>query len=154
MLENPHITQSVAQSTAVIRLTIPRAEIRRVMGPGHAELLAAITAQGNGPCGPWFSHHFRMDPEVFDFEIGMPVTAPVTPVGRVIPGQLPATRVARAVYCGPYEGLGEAWGEFAAWIRARGHGMSPNLWEIYATGPESTSDPAGFRTELNWPVID
>lgn len=153
MLENPHVTQATAQPAAVIRLKIPRAEIREVMGPGHAELMAAVTAQGVGPAGPWYSHHFRMDPEVFDFEIGMPVTAPVTPTGRVMAGELPAVRVARTVYCGPYEGLGEAWGEFEAWIKGAGHATAPNLWEVYAKGPESTDNPAEFRTELSWPLI-
>lgn len=153
MLENPHVTQAAAQPAAVIRLKIPRAEIREVMGPGHAELMAAVTAQGVGPAGPWYSHHFRMDPAVFDFEIGMPVTAPVAPTGRVMAGELPAVRVARTVYRGSYEGLGEAWGEFGAWIRGAGHATASNLWEIYAKGPESTGDPAEFRTELNWPLI-
>lgn len=154
VLENPHVAQATAQPAAVIRLKIPRAEIREVMGPGYAELIAAVTAQGVGPAGPWYSHHFRMDPEVFDFEIGIPVTAPIRPVGRVVPGERPAGRVCRTVYCGPYEGLGDGWGEFEAWIMGAGHAMAPNLWEIYTTGPESASDPAGFRTELNRPIAD
>jgi hypothetical protein len=33
MIDTPQITQSAAQLTAVIRLTIPRAEIQKVMGP-------------------------------------------------------------------------------------------------------------------------
>lgn len=69
MLEKPRIAQTAAQATAIIRLTIPREEIRNVMGPGHRELIAAIAAQGIAPAGPWFTHHLRMDPEIFDFEI-------------------------------------------------------------------------------------
>ena len=149
MLDTPQITEVAAQRTAVIRLTIPRAEIRQVMGPGIGELMAAVAAQGIGPAGPWFSHHLRMDPAVFDFEIGVPVTAPVTPVGRVVPGELPDSTVARTVYRGPYEGLGSAWGEFDAWIKANGHTPAPGLWECYVAGPESGPDPAGWRTELN-----
>ena len=53
MLDAAQITQTAAQLTAVIRLTIPREEIRKVMGPGIRELLA--------PAGPIFSHHLRMD---------------------------------------------------------------------------------------------
>jgi hypothetical protein len=68
MLDRPGITQTVARTTAVIRLTIPRAEIRSVMGPGIAELMAAVAAQGVAPAGPIFSHHFRMDPDTFDCE--------------------------------------------------------------------------------------
>jgi effector-binding domain-containing protein len=94
-----------------------------------------------------------MDPEVFDLEIGVPVTAPVTSVGRVQPGQLPATTVARTVYHGGYEGLGAAWGAFDAWLAANGHTSAPNLWECYRVGPESSLDPAEWRTELNRPLV-
>ena len=153
MLGTPQITQTAAQETAVIRLTIPREEIRNVMGPGIGELMAAIAAQGIAPAGPIFSHHLRMDPDTFDFEIGVPVTTPVAAAGRVKPGQLPATKVARTVYRGPYEGLGAAWGEFDAWIAAQGLKPGPDLWECYVAGPESGPDPATWRTELNRPLL-
>ena len=152
MLDTPQITQTAAQLTAIIRLTIPREKIRKVMGPGISELMATVAAQGIAPAGPWFTHHLRMDPAIFDFEIGVPVTAPVAAAGRVKPGQLPATKVARTIYHGPYEGLGAAWGEFIAWIAANGHTAGPDLWECYVAGPEANPDPATFRTELNRPL--
>lgn len=154
MLDTPHITQIDAQLTAIIHLTIPREEIRNVMGPGIAELMAAVAVQGIAPAGPIFSHHLRMDPEIFDFEIGVPVSAPVAAAGRVKAGQLPAATVARTVYHGPYEGLGAAWGEFLAWVSAEGHPQAPDLWECYVAGPESNPDPATWRTELNRPLTD
>jgi len=152
MLDKPQIVQTTAQPTAIIRLTIPREEIRNVMGPGHRELMAAVAAQGIAPAGPWFTHHLRMDPDTFDVEIGVPVTAPISAAGRVEPGQLPAATVARTVYHGVYEGLGPAWAEFDAWITAEGHTPAPDLWESYVAGPESNPDPATWRTELNRPM--
>jgi effector-binding domain-containing protein len=154
VIDTPEITQTAAQLAAVIRLTIPREEIRNVMGPGMGELMAAVAAQGIAPAGPLFSHHLRMDPNIFDFEIGVPVTSPVAAAGRVQPGELPATKVARTVYHGPYEGLGDAWGEFSAWIAAEGHAPAADLWECYVSGPESSPDPANWRTELNRPLTD
>ena len=153
MLDTPQIVQTTAQPAAIIRLTIPRKEIRSVMGPGIAEVLAAVAAQGMAPAGPIFSHHLRMDLASFDFELGVPVPAPVSPTGRVTAGQLRAATVARTVYHGPYEGLGPAWGEFEAWIVAEGHTPAPDLWECYVAGPASNPDPATWRTELNRPLI-
>lgn len=152
MLEKPEIAQTADQLTACIHLTIPRAQIREVMGPGISEVMAAVAAQGVGPAGPWLTHHLRMDPAVFDFEICVPVTAPVAASGRVKPGRLAAATVARTVYHGPYEGLADAWGEFGAWIAANGHSPEPDLWECYVVGPETTPDPAGWRTQLNQPL--
>jgi effector-binding domain-containing protein len=152
MLDTPQIAQLDAQPTAVIRVTVPRREIQQVMGPGYEELMATLAAQGITPAGPWFTHHLRMDPEVFDFEIGVPVPAPISPTGRVQNSQLPATTVARAIYHGGYEGLGDAWGKFDAWLTAEGHTPAPNLWENFVAGPESSPDPAAWRTELNRPL--
>jgi effector-binding domain-containing protein len=83
----------------------------------------------------------------------VPVTAPVAPAGRVKGSQWPAMKVARAVYRGPYEGLGAAWGEFDAWVKAQGLKPAADLWEVYVAGPESGSDPTDYRTELNRPLI-
>jgi len=153
MIDTPQIAQTAVQLTAVIHLTVPRAEIRNVMGPAIGEVMAAVSAQGIAPAGPVFSHHLKMDPDIFDFEVGVPVAEPVAPAGRVRPSQLPAARVARTVYHGAYEGLGAAWGEFCAWITANGHSAAPNLWEFYVAGPESDPHPDFWRTELNQPLL-
>jgi len=153
MLEQPQIIQVSAQPAAVIHITVPRDQIRAAMGPGYQELMETLAAQGVTPAGPWFTHHHFMDPEVFDFDIGVPISALVTPSGRVQPGELPAARVARAVYSGSYEGLPAAWGEFDAWLTAQNLPTAPNLWEVYLTGPESGADPAAWRTELNKPLV-
>ena len=152
MLDKPTIVQTTAQKAAVIHLTIPRSKIQEEMGPGYNELMTALKEQGITPTGPWFSHHLRMDPAVFDFEIGVPVSEEVKPAGRVKPGKLPATRVARTTYRGGYEGLGSAWGEFDAWIKKEGHEPVGDLWEVYAAGPETGPDSSGYKTELNRPL--
>jgi effector-binding domain-containing protein len=152
MIETPHVTHSPEQLIAAIRLTIPRDRIQQVMGPGIGELMATLATQGIAPAGPWMSHHFRMDPGTFDFEICVPVAAPVAPAGRVTPGILRAVKVARTVYHGGYEGLGAAWGELDAWIAAQRLSPAPDLWECYVVGPESGPDPAAWRTQLNRPL--
>lgn len=153
MIDPPQIVQTTARHAAVIRLTVPRSDMGRVMGPAIGEVIAAVGAQGQQPVGPVFSHHFTMTPEQFDFEVGVPVARAISAAGRVKPGTLPAARVARTVYRGGYEGLGSAWGEFDAWVRANGHSPAPDLWECYTAGPESGPNPAHWRTELNRPLV-
>jgi len=152
MIDTPHIMQTTAQLAAVIHVTIPRTEIQSAMGAGITEVMAVVRAQGIGPAGPWFTHHLAMNPATFDVEICVPVTAPVTPVGRVKPGTFDAVKAAITTYQGGYEGLGGAWGEFKAWIAANGHAMHPDLYECYAVGPESSPNPAQWRTELRQPL--
>lgn len=152
MLDNPELIQTSEQLTAVIHLTVPRAEITHVMGPAIAEVLSAIAGQGITPIGPCFSYHLQRPSDIFDFEVGFPVNSSVTPNGRVKMSRLPAAKIVRTTYYGGYEGLGEAWGEFCAWIENNGFSAQDSLWECYTSGPESNPDPTQWRTELNRPL--
>jgi effector-binding domain-containing protein len=154
MIDSPQIVKTGQVRTAIIKLTCPRKDIQKVMAPAIGELMQVVMAQGVGPVGTWYSHHHRMIPELFDFEVGVPVSALVKDSGRVTNGILPAARVARTVYHGGYEGLGGAWGEFGKWIEAEGHRPASNLWERYLAGPDMGPDPAKWQTELNRPLLD
>ena len=57
MIDTPQITQSEAQQTAVIHLTIPREEIRNFMSPGIGELLSTVAAPCITTRGAWCSHN-------------------------------------------------------------------------------------------------
>ncbi len=153
MLDTLQIVGTSAQPAAVIRLTIARSEMQQAMGPAIGELMATVAAQGQRPAGAIFSHHFKMDPATFEFEVGVPVASAITESGRVKMSELPATTVARTVYTGPYEGLGAAWGEFNAMLSEAGHTPAANLWECYVAGPETGPDSSRWRTELNRPLV-
>jgi effector-binding domain-containing protein len=152
MIDEPKIVQTTDVHMASIHITVPREKIQEVMGPGYMEVMEALKAQGVSATGPWFTHHFKMDPATFDFEICVPVAQPVKPAGRVQPGEVKAARAARTVYHGPYEGLADAWGEFDAWMSQHGHTAGPDLWEVYSVGPESGPDSSKWQTELTRPL--
>jgi effector-binding domain-containing protein len=152
MIDAPQVLDVGAQHAAIIHLTIPRSEIQREMGPAMQEVMRVVGEQGATPVGPMFSHHHRMPSDVFDFDVGIPVAHPISASGRVQPGGLPAARIARTIYRGPYESLGAAWGEFNAWMRAAGHNAADDLWESYVAGPESGPDASAWQTRLNRPL--
>lgn len=152
VIDVPMVTETTPQLAAAIHLMVPRNEIRSVMGPGLNEIMAAVQSQGIGPTGPWFTHHLKMNSATFDFEICVPVSAPVKPVGRVVSRQIPAVRVARTVYQGPYEQLADGWKAFDSWMAASGHKPAQDLYECYAVGPESSPDASQWRTELRRPL--
>src|SRR3954470_6052193 len=125
MIDPPRILQLEARPTAMIPLIATWEEMPVVMGPTIHELLAEVAAQGVTPAGPWFTHHLRRPTETFDFEVSIPVSAPVQPNGRVRLSQWPAMRAARTIYHGGYEGLAQAWPAFFAWLEANGHQSGP-----------------------------
>ncbi len=153
MIEPPEIVRTKPQLTATIHLTIPKNQICEVMLPGLTELMDTLAAQGIEPAGPWFDHHFKMAEDSWDFEICVPVSVPVKAAGRVRPGEWPAMKAARTVHHGDYEGLFEAWDEFLGWLDQHGHSPAADQYQRYVVGPESSPDPAQWRTELFKPII-
>lgn len=154
MLETPQITSMPGLQTAVIQLTVARADIAHAIGPGIQELAGELAAQGVQAAGVWFARYLTMTPDTFELEIGIPVATPVTPAGRVTPGRIPAARVARTVFHGHYAGLHAAWTEFGAWLAAQGLTPAAGMLECYLTGPDVDPDPATWRTELKQPLAD
>ena len=154
MLDALRVVDSPVLPAAVIRFTIPQLELPGVMGPAIEELMAVIGTQGISPAGPLFNHYLSMDGGVFDFEVGVPVSSPVAPAGRVAPGRLPAAKVMRTTYHGNYTGLHLAWREFGDLGRAQGYLPAGGIWESYVYGPEANPDPSTWRTELNQPVAE
>lgn len=154
MIEPPQIVQTAAQPHAALRIKVPRGQIQEVMGKGIAEVMAVIDLQGMKPAGPLYTRHLRRPTESFDFEICVPVPKPLKAYGRVRPGLWPAMKVARTVYHGPYDGLGEAWAKLLGWIEGQGLRQAGELWERYRIGPDSGWDPSMWRTELNRPLLD
>ncbi|MGR8942595.1 MAG: AraC family transcriptional regulator, partial [Gammaproteobacteria bacterium] len=93
MIDTPEIVHTDEQLTAVIHLTVPCAEIVDVMEPAIAEVLSTLADQGVAPAGPCFSYHLKRPSDTFDFEVGFPVSRPITPAGRVKMRKLSAAKV-------------------------------------------------------------
>lgn len=148
MIETPILMNAARHEAAVIRLEIAMADMRTFVHPGITEALRVVTDQRIGPSGPWFIHVYELANGRIDFDIGVPVRTPVRPAGRVKPGCLPAAKIARTVYHGPYEGLIAAWGEFEAWMKQHGHQPAKEMWDVYLVGPES-GDSSKWQTQLN-----
>jgi effector-binding domain-containing protein len=150
MNTKPSIVETKEQPTAVIHLLIPGRDMPKYMDPAIQEILKTLADQGMEPTGPMFSYHHRRPSDTFDFEIGFPIAKAIKPSGRVVNGTLPAEKVVRSVYQGPYEALGEAWLELQAWVREQKVPESGRFWERYLTNPNDVRDDKDHRTELNW----
>ena len=153
MIETPRIADMPEQQAAIIHIETSRATIQNVMGPGIGEAMAAAKEQGIGPTGPWFAHHHKITAETFNFGICIPVSAPVSAIGRVQAWTRPASKVVTTIYQGPYEGLAEAWQTFMSWIKENGYKTSGDVYECYLVGPGASDNPEDWRTELSKPLL-
>lgn len=154
MITPPEVITTREVIAATIPLVIPGRDMPKYMDPAIQEIIKTITGQGINITGPMFSYHKRRPSDTFDFEIGFPVANAIKEEGRVINSKLPAVKVVRSVYQGPYEGLAQGWTDLQSWVRENGHGENGRFWESYLTNPDEVKDPKEYRTELNWIVGD
>ena len=152
MLTTPEVVELSARTTAVIRMTVPRDRIGEAFPPAIQEVMAGVGAQGVEPIGPLFARYLRMGGGEVDVEIGVPLDRPIAAEGRITISSLPGGSALRAVHQGPYEELPSSWDQFGTWVTENGHEPDQGLWESYVTGPESSPDPAAWRTELILPL--
>lgn len=152
MITTPEVTTTTEQPAATIHLVIPGMEMPKYMDPAIQEIITVLADHGMQPAGPMFSYHHRRPSDTFDFKIGFPVAKAITESGRVKNASLPAERVARCVYQGPYEGLAQAWPQLQEWVRGQGLSETDRFFERYLNNPDEVKDPKDYRTELNWVI--
>lgn len=152
MITPPKVISVSEVPAAIIHLVIPGREMPKHMDPAIEEIVRVLREQGMHPAGPMFSYHHRRPSDTFDFDIGFPVERTIEERGRVTNGTLPAGKVVRSVYQGPYDGLAEAWSALQDWVRKEGLPETGRFYERYLTNPDEVKDPAEYRTELSWMV--
>lgn len=150
MITTPEVVTTTEQHAATIHLIIPGRDMPRYMDPAIQEVIKVIMEQGIGIIGPMFSYHHRRPSDTFDFEIGFPVSRALNETGRVKNSALPAAKVVRAMYQGPYERLGDAWRALQEWVREQKLPETGRFFECYLNNPDEVKDPKDYRTELNW----
>lgn len=141
-----------AQPTAVIPIETTPDGIGPSLGQAFAEVQAALRRAGVAPVGPPFARYFEYSPARVDLEAGFPVATPVSGDGRVMPGELPAGRIAQAWHAGGYDTVAETYSRLETWIREHGHALAGPPWEVYLTDPTSEPDSSRWMTQILWPI--
>ena len=143
-------TESAEQATAVIRETVPLAELPAFFARAFAAVAAAAGQQGVPISGPPFAKYIGMPTDRIDVEAGFPVAQPIEAAGQVRASRLPGGRVYEAIHIGPYEALPQIYGEIAQQMAADGVAPADEMWEIYLSEP--VGDPQDWRTRVCWPA--
>jgi effector-binding domain-containing protein len=136
------VKTAVAQPTAVVAATTTWAEYSTLWPVLLDEVYAFVRAGGATQDGHNVMLYLDDVPNV---EVGVQVTGPFEPAGRVIPSVLPAGQVASTVHRGPYEAIEEAHVALKAWCGSHRHALTGVRWEIYGDWHE---DPADLETEV------
>jgi effector-binding domain-containing protein len=154
-----HLRETASQTTAVLRGTTAWADLGPFVAGALAELFRVTGEQGVRPAGPVYGIYHLADvneadieeAEV-DLEVGLPISGPIEPSGRVAATVIPGGLVATTVHAGRYEEVAPAYRALGEWVQEHGHETAGPPREVYVVGPDQVQDPGALRTELVWPI--
>jgi effector-binding domain-containing protein len=91
-------------------------------------------------------------PDSFDIETCLPIEGPVSPADRMHFRELPAGLQAFTIHIGSYDNMGDAFDAVWEWIQEHSYEMTGPPRDVVLRGPNETSDPSTYRTEIVYPV--
>jgi effector-binding domain-containing protein len=142
LLERP------AQPTAVVRGSLPVADLPTFFARAFPAVWAALEAQGIGLAGEPFGYYPAVPGTTVEVEVGFPIAGPFAATGDVRQSELPAGRVVTATHVGPFNTLERTYAEMCEWAAEQGLKPSGPMWEAYLTDPEQEPDQSKWRTRV------
>jgi effector-binding domain-containing protein len=136
-----------------IRGRFDSAAIQTFLGRSFADLYGHVGMLGAQPTGHPFVIYHDIGGDSIDAEVCVPIAATVTASGRIASRALEPGQVVRTLHVGPYDQLHVAYEALDAWIRDRGFEVVGPVRERYLNGPDEGESPAGYRTEIEMPVV-
>jgi effector-binding domain-containing protein len=133
--------------TAVVAATVTWAAFPSVWRPMLDDVWSFL--RGGSPEGLYKQGHNVMlyKDDVPNVEVGVQVSGPFEPAGRVIASTLPGGLVATATHTGPVGEIGDTHRAVCEWSTANGYRLTGTRWEIYGDPDPSTG---GFGVEVVW----
>jgi DNA-binding transcriptional MerR regulator/effector-binding domain-containing protein len=146
--------QSPGSPVLHVAARLARTDVAAWCGRVYPELYAILDALGTDPAGPAGATYSA---EFFEGEAGevvafVPVAASAVPPGDDRFTSLPASRHAVAVHSGPFADCDITYGRLGLHVAEHDTALPDPIVEVYLVGPDETTDPDGFRTEICWPI--
>lgn len=160
----PVIDERPERYTAGIRLKAAIRDFKRVIPQTLGDVFAWAEEHGVRRAGAPYMRYYVIDMEgQMDIELGIPVSEPIQPNGKVTPGVLAAGRYASLIYTGRDRGYsgnkalvewvqkhGLKWD---AWDDPAGHAFA-GRYESFLTDPAEEPDPKKWQTEVAIKLAD
>jgi len=149
---SPEIVELAPQEAIAVRGDVAIGDLPRFFERAFGEAFDAASACGVEIVGPPFGFYPEMPTETVVVEAGFPVSAPAEVHGSAHPFLLPGGRAVRVTHIGPYETMDATYRVLQTWMTEHGLVPAQGMWECYLSDPEAEPDPAGWRTQIIWPV--
>jgi effector-binding domain-containing protein len=122
-------------------------------GEVYGEIDAYLKKNSIQSAGGPFGIYHSFSPEKVDLEAGIPVDGESQGEGRIYRMYTYCGKAVMTVFTGHYDGLKQAWGEFAKAVDAKGYQLNGPCFEVYITDPAEEPDSSKWVTELYTPIV-
>jgi effector-binding domain-containing protein len=137
-----------------VRTQTSIAQMGPTMGRVFGEIFRYLGPKGITPTGPPVAVYYSCPGSAtMDLEVCVPVPESVTGEGNVKTKTLSGGSMASLIYVGPYRNIGPSYSALTQWIEKNGYRQTGPPREVYLKGPDSTSDPREYRTEILQPIV-
>jgi effector-binding domain-containing protein len=145
------VTTVAPTPTAVVAATVTWATFPMLWGPMLDEVWRFLRGDV-APPGLYRRGHNVMlyKDDVPDVEVGVQVSGPFEPAGRVIASTLPGGLVATATHTGPIGEIGETHQAVRESSEADGYALTGVRWEVYGDPDPATGD---FEVDVFWELV-
>jgi effector-binding domain-containing protein len=127
-------------------------EIQQKMEKAYTEIFSFALANGSEMIGAPIAITINYTETSWSFIAGVPISiAKGVTEGRVFFHKIPAGRVVKYVYIGPYEKMAPAYDEIKKYIQENKLEMNGNAWESYISDPADTETDK-LETDIFFPV--
>lgn len=150
-----HVRTEPAMVSVEYRGEVRHAAIAAFLDAAYPALYAMLDRVGLPPSGPPGALYPPAVEEVEEVVAYVPVAAaPQLPDdrGSVAIGELPVATVAVLTHHGGYDTVGDTYQLLGRWVAEHATSAEAQVREVYVIGQTDTDDPAGYRTDICWPL--
>ncbi len=140
-----------AQPALVIRSAVPPSEVAQTLGSSIPKVLKFVEARGGSLAGPPITRYLSQSSELFEIEVGFPLTSPLAGEGEIVAIELPGGKAALTNHFGSYQRLGEGHRAIIEWVMANQKSIAGPPWEVYLSDPSSTPEEE-LVTRIFYPI--
>jgi len=135
------------QPTLAIRTTTSIKELPNELGKAYGAIGQYLAELGEQPTGAPYAAYFTFSMESMDIEIGFPVSGPLPGKDEIESSEIPAGKVARCLYTGPYNKIEPAYNALTAFIEEQGYESTGVAYEFYLNDPGEVT-PEELLTQI------
>ena len=135
------------QPTLAIRTTTSIKELPNELGKAYGAIGQYLAELGEQPTGAPYAAYFTFSMESMDIEIGFPVSGPLPGKDEIESSEIPAGKVARCLYTGPYNKIEPAYNALTAFIEEQDYESTGVAYEFYLNDPGEVT-PEELLTQI------